>query len=356
MKKLKILLTFDYELPLGEAKDYQHALFKPAGDLIQLANQLNVPIVLFTDICSALRFKEWDPDRYFIPFKNQIQGALRDGHDIQLHIHPHWMTSDYRDEAFLPSSDYSLSNFSTEKSGFTIERIITSAFQELTFLCKEADPDYECVAFRAGGYDVEPESKRILTKLHDLGVRLESSVIKDLYLDFNFSHIDYSDTPSSSQWFISRQGPLHVPSSNDLLELPVSSRPVQVSDIIVRRIKKMLNSGLYKSRVYNNRGKGFLAIQGTQSLTSRIRKIFNPIVLSLDKEYLDCKDLESIVDYNIEKYKDEAHDLIVTVIGHPKSMGNYHLGLMEQFVGKMKARFGDDVSFVTYRDLKNIFF
>ena len=91
MKKIKILLTFDYELPLGKANDYQRGLFAPAGKLIQLANRIGVPIVLFTDICSAIKFKEWDYNNYYLPFKNQVGQALQEGHDLQLHIHPHWM-------------------------------------------------------------------------------------------------------------------------------------------------------------------------------------------------------------------------------------------------------------------------
>jgi hypothetical protein len=351
VKKIKILLTFDYELPLGKASDYQRGLFDPADKLIQRANRMGVPIVLFTDICSAIKFREWDYNNYYLPFKNQVGQALREGHDAQLHIHPHWMTSTFAKGSFTPSNDYSLNNFKDEKKGLNIENVIAKAFDELMVLGREAKPDYSCVAFRAGGYDVEPESKRILTKLYELGVRLESSVIKDLYLDFNFSHIDYSNSPSSSQWMVSQEGPLTRAASSGLLELPISSRPVLWSDIIQRRVKKTLKKSVYRSRLYSNGGKGFLAMQGKQSMKSSWRKIFNPLVLSLDKEHMEVSDLESIVDYNVEKYGEEDHDLVLTVIGHPKSMGEYHLNLMEGFVNSMRKKFKDNVSFITYRDI-----
>lgn len=353
MKKIKILITFDYELPLGAAKDYQKALFQPADQLIRLANEIKVPIVLFTDICSAIRFKEWDHSGFYVPFKNQIQGALKDGHDVQLHIHPHWMSSSFADGSFNPSLDFSLSDFKVEKSGLTIEQIIDKAFDELTMISKEVLPDYRCTAFRAGGYDVEPESKRILNKLYDLGVRVESSVIKELYLDYNFSHIDYTNAPAASQWPISKNGPLIKPSANaDLLELPITSRPVTLWDIASRRIKKTVKGGLYRSRIYANGGKGFAAAQGKQSFSSKVKKIFNPVVLSLDKEYIEYEDLKSIVDYNVDLYKNEERDLFLTVIGHPKSMGKYHLQLMKQFVEGMRKQYGDQVSFIAYRDIK----
>ena len=352
MKKIKILLTFDYELPLGAATDYNRALFKPADQLIQQADLLGVPIVLFTDICSAIRFKEWDEQGFYRPFKDQLQKALRNGHDVQLHTHPHWMNSTYSEKGFIPSLDFSLSDFKDGKAGWTIERIINEAFRELSSIAREVLPEYECIAFRAGGYDVEPESKRILNKLYELGIRLESSVIKELYLDYNFSHIDYTGSPVTSQWTISKNGPLIKPSQSDLLELPISSRPISLFDIMSRRLRKIVNGKEYKSRTYTNGGKGFAAVQGTQDLKSKWRKIFNPAVLSLDKEYVEYKDLKSIVDYNVEQYKSEKNDLVLTVIGHPKSMGEYHLQLMKEFVEGMRNQFGEHVSFVTYRDLK----
>jgi hypothetical protein len=352
VKKIKILLTFDYELPLGDANDYHRSLFTPADRLIDLATDLAVPIVLFTDICSAIRFKEWNLEGFYLPLRKQLKKALDNGHDLQLHIHPHWMSSNYSDDRFIPSGDFSLSDFKDGKNGLSIEGIIEQAFQELTAIAKEAKADYQCIAFRAGGYDVEPESKRILNKLYDLGVRIDSSVIKELYLNYNFSHIDYTGAPASSRWLISRHGPLIKELSSDLWELPITSKPTSLADIIRRRLRKIVNGTEFKRRLYLNGGKGFAAVQGKQDLKSKWKKIFNPTVLSLDKEHLEYRDLKSIVDYNVSLYESEPNDLIITLIGHPKSMGNYHLRLMKDFVQGMRKQFRDQVVFTCYRDLK----
>jgi hypothetical protein len=355
MKKVKILLTFDYELPLGSVKDYQVGLFKPADRLIKLANEVKVPIILFVDICSAIQFEKWENSNYYVPFKDQVQGALRDGHDVQLHIHPHWMNSSFVDKRFIPSTNFSLSSFNHDIDGYSIEQIIEEAFWRLTDMGREVKSDYQCIAFRAGGYDVEPESKRILNKLFDLGIRIESSVIKDFYLDYSFSKIDYSKTPTSSFWFISKDGPLTTASQEGLLELPISSKPTGLRDLLGRRIKKTFNKGVFKSRLYNNSGTGYLAISGKQNLRSKYRSITNPTVLTFDREYRDVQDLESIVSHNVKKYEDEKSDLYLTVIAHPKSMGEYHLGLMKSFIDRMRKIYGDQVEFITYRHVQRDF-
>jgi hypothetical protein len=350
LKKIKLLFTFDHELPLGKATDYQRAIFEPTNNLLQLADSLDIPVVLFTDICSAVRFREWDYENYFMPYQTQIQSALLRGHDVQLHIHPHWMTSKFGNE-FNPSNDFSLSNFKNKMEGNTIESIIELAFNELTKICKTVIPDYRCRAFRAGGYDVEPESKRIITKLNELGINFDSSVIKGYYLDYSYSRVDYSRAPDNSEWYVSLEGPLIKPSKDGLKELPISSKPIGLFHVIERRIKKLLNNKVYKSRVYQNGGQGFLANHSRQRLSGRLHKIFNPIVLSLDKENFEYEDLKSIIDYNVKRYESNPNDLILTAIGHPKSMGSYHLSLMEKLVKGLRNQYGESLSFVTYSQI-----
>jgi hypothetical protein len=352
VKKIKILLTFDYELPLGYSVDYRAGLFDPAAALLQRAAHVGVPIVLFADVCSAIRFEQWDKTGYHDLFVRQLQDGLTNGHDIQLHIHPHWMTSDFNSGAFQPSLDFSLSKFREPRQGHTIESIIDAAYNKLDAIGKAVFPAYRCIAYRAGGYDVEPESRRILHKLHQLGVTIDSSVIKEYYSDYNFTHVDYSAAPADSTWLAPLDGPLVKTAKDGMLELPITSKPTTVFDIVARRWKKINSGRRLSARRYRNGGKGFAVEKGEQTLSASIRKMFNPTVLSLDKEHLEVKDLLDIVDSNVEKYLHEERDLILTVIGHPKSMGSYHLDLMENFVKDVRHKYGNEVSFVTYRDVK----
>jgi len=89
MNHLKLLLTFDYELPLGGiVKSYRHSLFDPTDRLMELLEKLKVPAVFFADILSYVKFGEWDETGFAQAFKNQMQQAIYKGHDVQLHLHP----------------------------------------------------------------------------------------------------------------------------------------------------------------------------------------------------------------------------------------------------------------------------
>ena len=77
MIKTTLLLTFDYELPLGGiAKSFEHSLFDPARRLLEVLKKPNVPAVFFVDILSYLRFKELGVTGYTVPFENQIREII----------------------------------------------------------------------------------------------------------------------------------------------------------------------------------------------------------------------------------------------------------------------------------------
>jgi hypothetical protein len=346
--KIKIILTFDYELPLGGVKSYQKGLFEPSSNIINLADKLNIPIVLFADICSAIKFKEWDLN-FFEQFKTQIQSAIKDKHDVQLHIHPHWMDSKFENNQFLPSPKFGLSNFKDDPN-YSIEDIIKLSFETLYQICSEVDKEYNCVAFRAGGYNIEPESKIILNILYQLGIRIESSVIQGLYHNHSFSKIDYRNSPKKNKWSISINGPLIIEKESDFIEYPISSMPNSILNIIERRLKKTLYKDKIKARKYDNTGRGFSEISKNSGWLDKMKMAMNPIVLTFDRDFITLLDLERIVDYNVKKYFSEE-EIILTLISHPKSMGEYHLKLMHDFVLLMKNKFKDDLSFITYQSL-----
>lgn len=351
MKEILVLLTFDYELPLGEASDYDQAMFNPTSKLLRLAEELQVPVVLFADVCAALAFRKWGEQSYYNKFAGQLQQALKSGHDVQLHIHPHWLTSTFNQGRFIPSRDYSLSHFAKTKDSLDLEGIIETAFVELNTICGAVIPGYQCVAYRAGGYDIEPDSARIIKKLSQLGIKVDSSVIKDFYIDYGFTKVDYRGAPDDSFWKVGLNGPMIGKAKDGVLELPISGKPVGAFDIVRRRVNKLIHGKQLAGRVHQNGGRGLNAVQGKQRASDLVRKLFNPTVLSFDKEHLETNDLLDIVSYLDNHHKAETNSLVVTAIGHPKSMGPYHLDLFAEFVRQMRKTHGNRVSFTTYQEI-----
>ena len=163
MRRLSLLLSFDHELSLGGTDCYHRNLFEPTEQILELASELNAPVTLFTDILSAVRFEQWDFEGYYRPYTEQLQRALAAGHDVQLHLHPHWLDSEFRDGEFIPAKTFALGDFLHRQSPLDIPGIVQLGVHRLNEICLAVTPEYACVAFRAGGLVMAPATSEILT-------------------------------------------------------------------------------------------------------------------------------------------------------------------------------------------------
>ncbi|MCT4636130.1 MAG: hypothetical protein N4A72_00345 [Bacteroidales bacterium] len=349
---IKVLLTFDYEPPLGGFKSAHKALFDPTEKIINLASEKKVPLVLFADVCSLQRYKEWDYEGYYKPFVDQIKKAVSLKHDVQLHLHPHWLTSEFNDGKYIPSKDFSLSDFKTEKKGYTIPGIVSKGVDILKDICSSVDSEYRCVAYRAGGYRIASATSDIVSAMLDNDIKVDSSVISGF---FSKSELYTTNFPKvkRNHWYISSDQDLFDAAESGLLEIPITSKPVGINGILSRRIRKMRYKKELKERSYNNTGRGFHDGNYSLSLKEKIKMITNPVRLTFDSSYMGVKDLAGIVSHSIKYNSDNSGDTYITAISHPKSMGNYHISLMGDFIDYMREQYAGEIEFVTYQTLFN---
>jgi len=349
---IKVLLTFDYEPPLGGFKSAEKALFSPAEKVIDLATEKGVPLVLFADVCSLERYKDWDYEGYYKPFVNQIKKAVQLKHDVQLHLHPHWLTSDFINGEYIPSKDFSLSDFKLKKKGYDIPRIVNEGIDMLKSICISVDPDYSCIAYRAGGYRITSATKDIVEAMLDNSIKADSSLISGF---FSKSELYTTNFPkiNRNHWYISSNKDLFEVSDSGLLEIPITSKPIGITDIVLRRVRKIRYKNELKKRRYNNTGRGFHDGNFSLSFREKIKMITNPIRLTFDSDYMTVKDLARIVAHNINNNSDKNGDTYITAISHPKSMGDYHVSLMGDFIDYMREQYSDKLEFITYQTLFN---
>ncbi|MCL2131641.1 MAG: hypothetical protein FWH36_04195 [Lentimicrobiaceae bacterium] len=340
MAKLNILLTFDYELPLGGIKkDYSDALFEPTEKLLHLAEQLQIPLVFFADILSYVQFKKWNVENYCLPFKNQLQEALTQGHDIQLHTHSHWLDSRFENQRFIPSDKFELADFPDNE----IEQIIQLSIEELNGICKEVSPDYQCVAYRAGGFNLNRSAKTILNALHRNGVRFDSSVVKGYFFSSAVSYVDYRKTASKCNWCLDFAGDFSKENSSGIMEIPIASKPKSFFEIPTR----------FKLKTLENRAvdRGFtIHTKKNANPLHRVRQLLSSRMLTVDNYTYSADYLIDILKYNVSKYKKET-PIYLSLIGHPKSMGGYSLELLAEFVTQTRNLYKNEVQFCTFTHL-----
>lgn len=341
--KIRLLLTFDHELPLGSLKSsYKQALFDPTERLLNSAKKNDFHVTLFTDVLCALRYKEWDRAGFYDPYVNQLQKAVGLGHDVQLHLHPHWLTSLYENGVVIPSGDYSLAHFESNKS-LSIGDIVNKGTGLLEEICRKTKNNYNILAFRAGGYNIEPGSKEIFAELLKNGIKYDSSVVLKYYFVSSLSLIDFRKLPLMPNWYIGSDGDFRKSADAGIMEIPVAAIPKTPFEIPTR----------FKLKHYAHRAPeshGTMVHEGKPgSRLQQLRMLFSSRMLTFDNHTLSAKYLMRILDYNVRKFA-HCETLNLATCSHPKTMGNYSFSLMEHFIELARKKY-PAIEFTTFERL-----
>ncbi len=354
---LYICVTLDYELFMGENHlSEDEVLITPTNSLLATLDKAGVKATFFADVCFPLSFKNSD-------YKNQqfiydMEGQMRDivmrGHDVQLHIHPHWYHAKYYDNGnveFDPKY-YRVHNYGFNKTNkSSADSIITDGIRYLNDLLTEADGDYKCIAYRAGGFCLQPE-KELIKALTDAGIKIDSSVA--MFFDFTSENMFYHyklDFNNNVNFFMSDEYGLEKRyvqkiKNNMLFEIPVGG----YKTFPVKNFISKMNAPLAKGRM---RGSSMKTLNSPTSnskilkLKARINGIVNnPLMMSFD--FYGSDSLSAMVKRFAKENKYKNRDIFISLIGHPKMLYDTHLeNLGETLSGLKKDPF---IDFITMQD------
>jgi hypothetical protein len=192
MKPLIYLsLTDDWELRGNGAGDIEEIQFRPMRELVRIYNRHGVRSTFNAEVMQQLTFRKFE--REFSELRPladswdaHVVDAYRQGHDIQLHLHPQWTKAEYAGGRWKLSGDWSILNYDEE----TAFSLLSTGKEYLENLLRPVNPDYRALSFRAGSSIIAP-SPFILSTLARLGIRLDMSIVGGMYHDTRNVQIDY---------------------------------------------------------------------------------------------------------------------------------------------------------------------
>ena len=325
-----ISLTFDYELFFGNNNGtYDEVLFQPTYALIDALESKGVSSTFFADVCSIPAAEKYHQYAYTDGFKKQLQYMKLHGQDVQLHLHPHWYRSVWNGEQWnFSNNGYRLHEF--EKDG-EVNQIVANGIQYLKNILLPVDEKYECIAYRAGGFSIQPH-ELIVDALYDNGIRVDSSVAPQLYAESEAHFYDYRQKLDKMNWHISDMSDWWKDNRNgkSLLEIPVATIDKSPISFVLRRV---FVPDTVKLSLGSKRG-SYITIR-TQP-ESRIQSYYNYVTgynaISMDAYaaehlYIQTKRL-------YEKFRCD-HE-VVAVIGHPKLVTNKYIDNLCRYIDKIK--------------------
>ena len=247
--KLGLILTNDWELYGDGSGDYFELQHKPLQELLKTVEGHGAKLTIMAEVgqqWAHQRISEQEAWAREIAdcWESILKETIQRKHDVQLHLHPQWLNAKYENNKWnVDLSQWAIPSLPDS----TIEKVLKDGKQYLDSLLQPVAPNYECIAFRAGDYCLQP-SRAVIHGLLQAGILCDSSVTKGMY-DPQF--YDYRGAYSNFlPWFAST-GDIKYNSGEreGLLEIPIYSYETLVSLVLRELFPQLSNLLSFRTRI-----------------------------------------------------------------------------------------------------------
>ena len=192
MTTIHLALVDDWELSGNGSGDIRRLQFEPMRRLVGIYNRLGIRGSFNAEVMQQITFRQYQDQHKHLKvladeWDDIVKETFRQGHDIQLHVHPQWQNAEYRDGRWQLTSDWSILNYSREAA----LQMLRHGKEYLENLLKDVDPDYRCVSFRSGAWCIAP-SPHMLDLLVELGIAFDMSIVAGVKYDTRNIKLDYT--------------------------------------------------------------------------------------------------------------------------------------------------------------------
>lgn len=328
---MNILFTLDYELFLGaRTGTVRNCLITPMRQMIAATERYGVKFTLFVDATYLYRLHELSHEYPVLAEEHReitehLLELQRCGHDLQLHIHPHWHYSIFDGKEWkLDHDHYKLCDLPVEEA----ELIFAQTKDHL-----DAVIGKKTIAFRAGGFSTQPTCiLRTLFEKHAISV--DASVCPGTVYDSPQQQYDYLSAPVKDCYRFT-EDICREENGGKFVEVPISMHrvsPLFYWRYVATRLLKLPSMRLW--------GDGRAVKATGESIRSRLMG-YTPGMATIDG--YKCSLLQAA--YRHAKQKGNG---VLCVIGHPKLASAYSVKKLGDFCRKVQNS-GD--TFVTISEL-----
>ncbi|MCW5701084.1 MAG: hypothetical protein KIT82_00655 [Bradyrhizobium sp.] len=327
---MNILISLDYEVFFGHhSGTVSRNILEPTEALRQIAERHGARLCLFVDAGFLWRLEKHAGQadqlkRDLDSIRWQLSDMVTAGHEVQLHIHPHWEDSPWSGNGWDICLDrYSLHRFGSVETAEIVRRYYN-------ILAQIAGAE-NVIAYRAGGWVIQPFA-HLATSLATAGIKIDSTVYPHGTADSKTHWFDFRGAPEKSKWRFDND-PLIEVSNGKFLELPISSHRL-TPDFFWRfaAIKK------FGSSQHKPWGDGHAVPMGKSDM---LKKLLRPShsVVSIDG-YKSAFLRKAYIAYRQKGMSD------FVIIGHPKATTDYSLSAFDEFLASLT--FDRFVTFLDY--------
>jgi hypothetical protein len=355
-----LIITADYEVFGNGSGDVISCVIDPTNELLDVCNKYGAKLTIFFEVCEYWAFKkaeaegrlthlDYNPGQLM---EEQAREAIAAGHDVQLHLHPQWLDSDYVDGRWRVNFDYwRLPNLPNGLGSFEDINSLRGLFKKgkdtLETLLQPVDPDYRCIAFRAGAWCMQPE-REVLQALRENGIIIDSTVAPGLYLDDGLSYYDFRKVKDKRGIWKVSNSILDDNPEGEIIEVPVSTLKVQGWRVFIMKIFKKFNKN---QNVSTFKPEGYYPSRRRGSFPKQLSRLFLPQWVMFDYCRRTAKEMEGFLISALEEDNRGGVSPLVA-IGHPKDFANQEE--VDRFLSRCSESYLQRglVKFCTFRELE----
>jgi len=361
--KLGIIFSNDWELCGDGSGDYFKIQHRPLQMLLEVMENHGAKLTIMAEVGQQWAHQELGSSNHHAAeiscaWDTILKDSIRRAMDVQLHFHPQWMGATYEGNKWkLNLSNWGLGSLPRKD----LDNVLSRGKQYLDCLLKPIRPSYECIAFRAGAYCIEPSSNVIPSLLH-AGIKCDTSVTK------GFSHplfYDYREAQSNVYPWITDKHDIKNSGRllDGVLEIPIYSVPMMNSPILSKGFGIYLGATMSsEERRWFREGRSIgeerypLAKRPFRShmlkMSNVLRLLIRKSAVQLDYDSIPAsmfvQMISRIVTDNERKLPDNDTIIPVMASGHVKQMHNTEN--VNRILDAVNQRFKGDIVHWTLQD------
>jgi hypothetical protein len=354
-----LALTHDWELRGDGSGDIEQIQFAPLRKLLEIYAKFGARTTVLPDVMQQIAFRRCENEHPGLKlladsWDQHARDAFRQGHDIQLHLHPQWKNAKHANGRWRPRGDWSILNYDRDAAYAMLEE----GKNYLEGLLRPIDADYQCVAFRAGALAAAP-SAHLFKSLAHLGIQLDVSITAGVFTNDHNLQLDYRNCEEAFLPF--------YPAMEDARKVSNQREPIVCvplnhfygSRLAVTRQNILLIRELSRRSSQRNDPKSPIKAPEHWQLgprPSRFGLIFEKLILPALKRKHFVSDTgrlnyplmrEMLASIRQRANESGLAQVPVVLTNHPKDIRD--LAAIERFVGEVSQ--AEDIRFITLSEL-----
>jgi hypothetical protein len=237
---------------------------------MDIASKYEAPVTFFVDVAEFQAMER--AGNNIDKIAAQLSEAVASGHDAQLHLHPQWEGAKWGPDLqwHLTNEKWRIGDLDPNE----ILRILKAGKTWLEEVAGRKKRDYRCVAFRAGGWCIQP-SKHVVSALKRLHIQVDSTVAPTIFNHSKGEWNDFRDAPELPLWRVDED--ICLEGRGSLLEIPIATgkikRTMHLKILLWKKRYKVSGLAVNCVGTYEGADVALQRVRGTLSKIARLGRV-----------------------------------------------------------------------------------